>query len=189
MLLHTTALRLLWDNCYLVDRYFNNLYLWDFISFINYKKKPIRIFVIFYFYQAWIRLFPWPELWICKHLYKVEINKWSIQAEEQKQKENELVSPKEFFPLIFLTNEAFCFHCQKFIANICSAEYHIKKRSRKKILFGVHFLLCMINIYSKYAWVILLRDKKVITITNAIQILDESKHKPNKIWVNKGNKF
>ena len=47
----------------------------------------------------------------------------------------------------------------------------------------------MINIYSKYAWVILLRDKKVITITNAIQILDESKHKPNKIWVNKGNKF
>ena len=53
----------------------------------------------------------------------------------------------------------------------------------------VHFLLCIINIYSKYAWVIFLRDKKVITITNAIQILDESKHKPNKIWVNKGSKF
>ena len=53
----------------------------------------------------------------------------------------------------------------------------------------VHFLLCIINIYSKYAWVIFLRDKKVITITNAIQILDESKQKPNKIWVNKGNKF
>ena len=31
------------------------------------------------------------------------------------------------------------------------------------------FLLCFINIYSKYAWVIPLKDKKGITITNAFQ--------------------
>ena len=31
------------------------------------------------------------------------------------------------------------------------------------------FLLCVINIYSKYAWVIPLKYKKGITITNAFQ--------------------
>ena len=31
------------------------------------------------------------------------------------------------------------------------------------------FLLCVIDIYSKYAWVIPLKDKKGITITNAFQ--------------------
>ena len=35
-----------------------------------------------------------------------------------------------------------------------------------------------------------LKDKKGITITNAFQkILDESNWKPNRIWVDKGNKF
>ena len=48
------------------------------------------------------------------------------------------------------------------------------------------FLLCVIDIYSKYAWVITFKDKKEITITNAFQkILDESNCKPNKVWVDK----
>ena len=56
---------------------------------------------------------------------------------------------------------------------------------------GFRFLLFVIDICSKYAWVIPLKDKKVITITtNAFQnILDESNHKPNKIWVDKGSQF
>ena len=38
------------------------------------------------------------------------------------------------------------------------------------------FLLCVIDIYNKHAWVIPLKDKKEITITNTFQkILDESK--------------
>ena len=46
---------------------------------------------------------------------------------------------------------------------------------------GFRFLWCVTDIYSKYAWVIPLKDKKGITITNAFQkILDESKRKPNK---------
>ena len=50
------------------------------------------------------------------------------------------------------------------------------------------FLLCVIDIYSKYAWVITFKDKKEITITNAFQkILDESNCKPNKVWVDKGS--
>ena len=45
----------------------------------------------------------------------------------------------------------------------------------------IRFLLCVIDIFSKYAWVILLKDRKEIPITNAFQeIFDESKRKPNK---------
>ena len=52
---------------------------------------------------------------------------------------------------------------------------------------GILFLLCAIDIFSKYAWVIPLKD---ITITNAFQkILDEFNLKPNKISVDKGREI
>ena len=55
---------------------------------------------------------------------------------------------------------------------------------------GFRFLLCFIDIFSKYAWVIPLKDKKGISILNAFQkILNESNRKPNKIWVDKGIEF
>ena len=51
-------------------------------------------------------------------------------------------------------------------------------------------MLCVIDIYSKYAWVIPLKDKKDITITNAFQKnVKKSYRKPNKIWVDKGSEF
>ena len=59
-----------------------------------------------------------------------------------------------------------------------------------KLNKGIRFLLCVIDIFSKYAWVIPLKDKRVITITNAFQkILNDFNRKPNKIWVDKGSKF
>ena len=46
------------------------------------------------------------------------------------------------------------------------------------------------DIFSEYAWVVPLKDKKGNSIVNAFQkILDKSIRKPNKIWVDKGNKF
>ena len=55
---------------------------------------------------------------------------------------------------------------------------------------GIRFLLCVIDIFSKYAWVILSKDKKGITITNVFQkISKESNRKPNKIWADKSSKF
>ena len=55
---------------------------------------------------------------------------------------------------------------------------------------GFRFLLCVIDIFSKYAWVIPLKDKKGVSIVNAFQkILDDSNRKPNKIWVDKGSEF
>ena len=44
--------------------------------------------------------------------------------------------------------------------------------------------------FSKHAWVVPLKDKKGITITDAFQkILKESNRKPSKIWVDKGSEF
>ena len=55
---------------------------------------------------------------------------------------------------------------------------------------GFRSLLCVIGIYRKYSWVIPLKDKKGITITNASQkILKEFNRNPNKIWVDKGSEF
>ena len=52
------------------------------------------------------------------------------------------------------------------------------------------FWLCVIDIYSVYAWIYPLKDKKGITIFNAFQkILKKSNRKPNKTWVDKGIKF
>ena len=48
---------------------------------------------------------------------------------------------------------------------------------------GFRFLLCVIDIYSKYARVVPLKDKKGVSIVNAFQsILNKSNRKPNKIW-------
>ena len=55
---------------------------------------------------------------------------------------------------------------------------------------GIRFLLCVIDIFSKYAWVVPLKDKKCISIVKAFQsILKQSNKKPNKIWVDKGSEF
>ena len=55
---------------------------------------------------------------------------------------------------------------------------------------GFRFLLCVIDIFSKYAWVVPLKDEKGVSIVDAFQnILDDSNRKPNKIWVNKGSEF
>ena len=51
---------------------------------------------------------------------------------------------------------------------------------------GFEFLLIVIDIFSKYAWVVPLKDKK--GIANVFQKkLDKSGRNPNKIWVDKGN--
>ena len=55
---------------------------------------------------------------------------------------------------------------------------------------GIRFLLCVIDIFSKYAWVFPLKDKKGVSIVTAFQsILKQSNRKPNKIWVDKGSEF
>ena len=56
---------------------------------------------------------------------------------------------------------------------------------------GIRSLLCVIDIFSKYAWVVPLKDKKGVSIVTAFQsILKQSNNrKPSKIWVDKGPEF
>ena len=52
------------------------------------------------------------------------------------------------------------------------------------------FIMCYFDIFSKYIWVIPLKDKKGTIVTSALQkILDEFNHKANKNWVNKYSSF
>ena len=55
---------------------------------------------------------------------------------------------------------------------------------------GFRILLCVINFFGKYAWDVPLKGKKGESIVSSFQkILDDSKRKPNKIWVDKGSEF
>ena len=48
----------------------------------------------------------------------------------------------------------------------------------------------MCHLFSKYEWVVCIRDKKGVTNVNAFQkISDSSKRKPNEIWVDQGSEF
>ena len=55
---------------------------------------------------------------------------------------------------------------------------------------GIKYLLCAIDLHSKYAFVIPLKDEKGISIVNAFdQIINHSNRKPNKTWVDQGGEF
>ena len=63
---------------------------------------------------------------------------------------------------------------------------------------GIKYLLCAIDLFSKYAWIIPIKDDKGVSIVNVFQkILDSSNRskskskrcEPNKIWVDHGSEF
>ena len=58
-------------------------------------------------------------------------------------------------------------------------------QSLSKYNKGIKYLLCTIDILSKYAWLIPLKEKRGISIVNAFQKII-SKHKPKKIWIDQG---
>ena len=54
---------------------------------------------------------------------------------------------------------------------------------------NVKYLLCLLHVFSKYAWVKPLRDKNGKTVLNAFfKLVNESNLEPNKLWVDKGKK-
>ena len=55
---------------------------------------------------------------------------------------------------------------------------------------GIKYLLCAIDLYSKYAFVVSLKDKKGIFVVNAFnKIIKQSEKKTNKIWLDQGGEF
>ena len=61
-------------------------------------------------------------------------------------------------------------------------------QSLSKYNKGIKYLLCAIDLFSKYAWVIPIKDKKRTSIFNAFKKII-SNRKPNKIWVDQGSEF
>ena len=61
----------------------------------------------------------------------------------------------------------------------------ISKFNKGIRVFFYVLLIFLVNMYGLF-----LKDKKAVTITNAFQsILNDSKIKPNKIWLDKGSEF
>ena len=62
-------------------------------------------------------------------------------------------------------------------------------QSLSKYSKGIKYLLCAINLFRKYAWVIPIKDKKGTSIVNAFKKIISEERKPNKIWVDQGSEF
>ena len=62
-------------------------------------------------------------------------------------------------------------------------------QSLSKYNKGIKYLLCAIDLFSKYAWVVPLKDKREITIVKAFQKIISKGRKANKIWVDLGGEF
>ena len=54
---------------------------------------------------------------------------------------------------------------------------------------GNKYLLCAINIFSKYTWVVPKEDKNGTSIVNAFKEIVSEGRKPNKIWADQGSEF
>ena len=62
-------------------------------------------------------------------------------------------------------------------------------QSLSKYNKGIKYLLCTTDLFSKYAWVVPLKDKRGISIVNAFQKIISEGRKPNKIWVDQDSEF
>ena len=73
---------------------------------------------------------------------------------------------------------------EKFIHRLdsnMSAVDLVHMQSLSKYNKGIKYLLCAIGLFSKYAWVVPLKDKRRITVINAFQKLISKGRKPNEI--------
>ena len=62
-------------------------------------------------------------------------------------------------------------------------------QSLSKYNKGNKYLLCAIDLFSKYACVNPIRYKKGVSIVNAFQKIISKGRKPNKIWIDQGSEF
>ena len=62
-------------------------------------------------------------------------------------------------------------------------------QSLSKYNKGIKYLLCTIDLFSKYMWVVPIKDKKGTREVNAFKKIISKERKPNKIWVDQGSEF
>ena len=77
----------------------------------------------------------------------------------------------------------------RFKGNIWAADLD-EMRSISSKSRNAKYLWCVIDVFTKYAWVKPLKDKEGKAVLNAfIEILNKSNRKPNKLWVDQGREF
>ena len=55
---------------------------------------------------------------------------------------------------------------------------------------GTKYLLMVIDVFSKYGWIVALKEKKTESVSLAFdEIFKKSKRKPEKLWTDKGSEF
>jgi hypothetical protein len=54
---------------------------------------------------------------------------------------------------------------------------------------GVKYLLCVIDIFSKYGWIVPLKSKTGVEVADAFKKIFSEGRKPEKLWVDKGKEF
>jgi len=63
----------------------------------------------------------------------------------------------------------------------------IKMQAFSKFNRGVRYLLTVIDVFSKYGWMLPLKDKTGKCVTDVFkEIFKKSKQKPEKLWTDKG---
>ena len=72
--------------------------------------------------------------------------------------------------------------------NIWGADL-VDTQSLSKCNKRIKYLLCAIDLFNKYVWVVPLKDKRGISIFNAFQKIISKGRKPSKIWVDQGDEF
>ena len=65
----------------------------------------------------------------------------------------------------------------------------IDKSSLSKYNKNYKFILTVIDIFTKYAWAIPLKNKSGLSITNGFKTILSEGRKPEKFWVDRGSEF
>ena len=114
-------------------------------------------------------------------------NQWKAKRSGTAKPSSSILADELHKPAIKTFNERKVY--SQFKDNIWGVDLADMQSLRRKNK-GIKYILCAIDLYSKYAFVIPLKDKKGITIVNAfIKIIKQSNRKPNKIWVDQGGEF
>ena len=65
----------------------------------------------------------------------------------------------------------------------------VDMQSLRKHNKGIKYLLCAIDLFSKYTWVVPLKDKREISTVNAFRKIVLKGRNPSKIWIDQGGAF
>ena len=79
-------------------------------------------------------------------------------------------------------------HGKSFRENIWDVDV-VDMQWLRKYNKGNKYLLCSIDLFSKYAWVVPIKNKKRVSIVNEFSKIISEGRKPNKIWFNQGSEF